>query len=68
MPKVEINKEGCKGCALCIEYCPNACIIEEGSINRRGVRPASFLDKDKKCTGCSFCAIICPDVCIEVYK
>ena len=68
MPKIEINKERCKGCRLCVVYCPNGCIRLDDFINKRGVHPVLFLDKDKKCTGCSFCEIVCPDMCIEVYK
>lgn len=68
MPKIEIDKERCKGCKLCVVFCPKGCIKSEDLINERGARAVLFLDKDNKCTGCSFCAIVCPDVCIEVYK
>ena len=68
MPKIEIDKERCKGCQLCMTYCPKACIEEDKSINKKGVYPVLFLDREKKCTGCSFCAIICPDLCITVYR
>ncbi|NQV04061.1 MAG: 4Fe-4S binding protein [Candidatus Omnitrophica bacterium] len=68
MPKVDIEKEKCKGCGFCVLYCPKACIVQEGIINKKGATPAVFLDKNKGCTGCSFCAIICPDLCITVYK
>jgi len=68
MPKIDIKKEKCKGCELCIMYCPGACIKLDKTLNKKGVHAAVFSDKDNKCTGCSFCAIICPDLCIEVYK
>jgi len=67
MPKIEINKETCKGCQLCMFYCPKACIKLDNSINRKGVYPVVPSGKDK-CTGCAFCAIVCPDLCITVYK
>ena len=67
MPRIEIDKERCKGCRLCVLYCPKACIKMDGSMNKKGVRPALFLDENK-CTGCSFCAIVCPDLSIMVYK
>ncbi|MBU1888365.1 MAG: 4Fe-4S binding protein [Candidatus Omnitrophica bacterium] len=68
MPRIEISKERCKGCELCLLYCPGHCIELDKSMNKRGAYPALFTDNDKKCTGCSFCAIMCPDVCITVYK
>ncbi|MBU1006005.1 MAG: 4Fe-4S binding protein [Candidatus Omnitrophica bacterium] len=68
MPKIEINRERCKGCGLCVLYCPKSCIKQGASVNGKGVFPVMFADKSKACTGCSFCAIICPDTCIEVYK
>jgi len=68
MPKIEIDRDRCKGCLLCMEHCSNKCIVEDTSLNKIGIHPALFLDKDKKCTGCSFCAVICPDVCVGVYR
>ncbi|MFC1623732.1 4Fe-4S dicluster domain-containing protein [Candidatus Omnitrophota bacterium] len=67
MPKVEINKEKCKGCQLCLIYCPKTCIKVDGAINRKGINPVFFSNKDD-CTGCSFCAIVCPETCVTVYK
>ena len=68
MPKIEIDTERCKGCELCILYCQKGCIVQKDSVNKKGIYPFFFLDKDKKCTGCSFCALVCPDTCITVYK
>ncbi len=68
MPKIEINTKTCKGCELCILYCPKGCIKQDNFFNKKGIKPILFLDEDNKCTGCSFCAIVCPDVCITVYK
>ncbi|HDP16448.1 MAG TPA: 4Fe-4S dicluster domain-containing protein [Candidatus Omnitrophica bacterium] len=68
MPKIEINKEKCKGCEICLLYCPRHCIELDKAMNGKGAYPVLFADKDKKCTGCGFCAIVCPDACITVYK
>jgi len=67
MAKIDINRERCKGCGLCILYCPKGLILMSDKINTIGVKPAEF-KKDSACTGCTFCALICPDCAIEVYK
>ncbi len=72
--RIEINKERCKGCGLCITVCPKHNIEISEEINTKGYYPAAFKEPDeaepevKQCTGCSMCAITCPHVAIEVYR
>ncbi|OGX31436.1 MAG: hypothetical protein A3G37_01370 [Omnitrophica WOR_2 bacterium RIFCSPLOWO2_12_FULL_46_30] len=66
MAYIKLDREKCKGCMLCISVCPKGQLKEDKGLNKKGIRPVRFLDKD--CSGCAFCAIICPDCCIEVYK
>jgi 2-oxoglutarate ferredoxin oxidoreductase subunit delta len=70
---IEIDQEFCKGCKLCIEFCPKGLISLSDTLNLSGYHPADFTEKKGgkekgKCTGCSICAIICPEVAIEVYR
>jgi len=67
MPKIIINREKCKGCLLCIGFCPKGSIVQEKGFNKKGAKPVKFKE-DSDCLGCMMCAIICPDSCIEVYK
>ncbi|OGX17339.1 MAG: hypothetical protein A3K83_01405 [Omnitrophica WOR_2 bacterium RBG_13_44_8b] len=67
MPKITINREKCKGCLLCIGFCPKGAIRVDSDLNRRGVKPVKVNNKSD-CIGCAMCAVICPDCCIEVYK
>ena len=67
MEKVKIDFEKCKGCFLCIEFCPKKCIKQSDKINKAGHRFVLFSDNDK-CKSCGFCFLVCPDVAIEVYK
>jgi len=67
MAKITIDKDKCKGCLLCIGFCPKGLIKKSGQLNKRGVTNVEFKDTDE-CLGCALCAIICPDCCIEVYK
>jgi 2-oxoglutarate ferredoxin oxidoreductase subunit delta len=68
MANIQINKDRCKGCLLCVAFCPKGLIKKEKNLNRRGVAAAEFSDPENACLGCMMCALICPDCCIEVYK
>lgn len=67
MPKITINRDKCKGCLLCISFCPKGSIVLDKDLNPKGVKPVK-IKNDSECLGCALCAIICPDCCIEVYK
>lgn len=67
MFKLKIKKDKCKGCKLCIFYCPLKSLEFSSVLNKRGVEFANF-KKGAKCSGCGFCFLICPDSCIEIYK
>ena len=67
---VRIDKERCKGCALCIEFCPKDSISMSEELNLKGYFVAAFSASDDGdgCNGCGTCALICPDVAIEVER
>lgn len=65
--KIHIDGQRCKGCLLCIEVCPQKCLIVSETINQSGHHPVEFRIEEA-CTGCGLCYQICPEVCIEVYK
>jgi len=67
MAKIFINREKCKGCLLCVVFCPKGLIQPDKKLNRRGINPVKFKDNNE-CLGCAMCAVICPDCCIEVEK
>lgn len=65
--KVEVNAEFCKGCGLCIAFCPRDVLGLSGEVNSRGykiVEPVS----PSRCTGCAICAEMCPDVALTVWR
>ena len=57
-PVIEINAEWCKGCAICIEYCPQDVLALEGGI-------AVVVNLDD-CNRCQLCDYRCPDYAITV--
>ena len=69
MPKVKVSRDKCKGCQLCVAFCPKGVLKIDSSFNKLGFHPAVVNSKNKsKCIGCRFCAIVCPEGCIEVLK
>lgn len=65
---VEINKDRCKGCDLCVVACPcNVLKLSKREVNERGYLYAQ-VENPGNCIGCAACALVCPDSCIEVYR
>ncbi|MHB0997735.1 MAG: 4Fe-4S binding protein [Armatimonadota bacterium] len=67
MGRIVINEERCKGCRLCIHFCPKKQIDVSEEFNSKGYHPCVFRDTGE-CKGCTICAMMCPDVAIEVYR
>ena len=63
---VEFHIEECKGCELCVEACPQDCLVMSPDLNRKGYH-YTMLASDT-CTGCINCALVCPDAVITVYR
>lgn len=63
---VEIDPSKCKGCELCVVYCPESTLAMSTVLTKRGyILP--YMAQDN-CTGCQQCARVCPDVAITVYR
>jgi 2-oxoglutarate ferredoxin oxidoreductase subunit delta len=57
--EVHIFDNWCKGCGLCIEFCPTGVLVL-GTDNRpKAIYP-------EKCTACRWCELHCPDFAIFV--
>ncbi|NPD81583.1 4Fe-4S binding protein [Prevotella sp. PINT] len=63
---IEVNKDRCKGCALCAAACPKGVIAMSKKVNACGYPYAEAINDS--CIGCASCGIVCPDGCITVYK
>ncbi len=57
--KLEINTEWCKGCGICVAFCPKN-VLE---LNRKDKSEAVRLED---CIACMMCELRCPDLAIEV--
>jgi 2-oxoglutarate ferredoxin oxidoreductase subunit delta len=54
-----INRECCKGCGICVAFCPREVLVldEEGK---------ACWAHPKKCKNCGLCELRCPDVAVEL--
>jgi 2-oxoglutarate ferredoxin oxidoreductase subunit delta len=64
---IVVERERCKGCAVCVSACPSNVINMSRDLNTKGYMVA-FMEKPNECTGCANCAIVCPDSVISVYR
>lgn len=67
MAKVVFNEDRCKGCELCVTFCPKKILVMADHFNSRGFHPATMAHEEL-CNACTFCARMCPEVAIEVYR
>lgn len=67
---IDIDRELCKGCQLCVSFCPKECITVSTGLNSKGYYPAEFSQGENGdcCTGCTLCATVCPDMAIAVFR
>jgi 2-oxoglutarate ferredoxin oxidoreductase subunit delta len=60
--QVFIYGRWCKGCHICVKFCPTGVLEMDGS----GDHP--FVAHPEKCTACHFCDTHCPDLAIVVKR
>ncbi|MDR1570814.1 MAG: 4Fe-4S binding protein [Oscillospiraceae bacterium] len=66
MASVTILAERCKGCGICVEFCPKKVLgFDKEIINSKGYSPATAI-QPALCVGCAACARMCPDCVITV--
>lgn len=56
---VEVDAEECKGCALCVDTCPERVLTLSILLNRSGYHPVEYAGSG--CTGCGLCFFCCPE-------
>lgn len=65
--KISFEYEKCKGCMLCVHFCPTKILEKDESINNKGYNLVKVTNPEK-CIACAFCAIMCPDSVITVKR
>jgi len=57
---IQVNENWCKGCTICVEFCPEGVLAMDGS-KVKVIEPQA-------CRGCALCELMCPDFAISVIK
>ena len=59
---VFITKDWCKGCDLCIEFCPKSVLARSTDFNVKGYHYPVVISDD--CINCRLCVTVCPEYAI----
>jgi len=61
---IYIIENRCKGCGLCVEFCPEGVLRISEGFNQKGYHPP-FVAEPAACVGCHFCEEVCPEFAIH---
>jgi len=64
---IHIDGEVCKGCGLCVHYCPKDVLRLSDHLNVRGYRVVEVY-QNENCIQCKMCEFGCPDLAIFIEK
>lgn len=64
--RIEVDRERCKGCGLCVATCPRQILELSQEINQKGYHYS--VQVEDRCIACQLCAVTCPEVAITVFK
>ena len=63
--QVYLISERCKGCRICIQFCPRNILQESTMMNAKGYHyPEVVPGMEESCVHCEFCTMICPEFAI----
>lgn len=62
---IRIDEQMCKGCSICIEFCPKGILVLSETINKHGYYPPLVV-KVEDCHGCRLCELLCPEFAIFI--
>jgi 2-oxoglutarate ferredoxin oxidoreductase subunit delta len=57
---VFVRTDACKGCGICVSFCPQKILAFSDDYNSQGVRYPRVTDQSR-CVICKNCMIYCPD-------
>ena len=63
--RVLIDKERCKGCGYCVEFCPRGVLQMSEELSPKGYTLAAVVE-ESKCLSCGLCETLCPEFAIYI--
>jgi 2-oxoglutarate ferredoxin oxidoreductase subunit delta len=63
--EIHLIVERCKGCQLCVTYCPRDALEMSDIFNAKGYHPPQVTDP-QRCVVCGLCEMLCPEFAIYV--
>jgi len=57
---IEINMDWCKGCGICVAFCPHNVLAIDEDIEK------AVIQNFDNCNFCGLCELRCPDIAIEL--
>lgn len=65
--EITINPKLCKGCGICVAFCPKKVLKMSEKMNEKGFHLCEVVSL-KDCIACRNCELFCPDMAISVKK
>lgn len=62
---IQIDEDLCKGCEICINFCPKNVFDTSDKINKRGYY-LPVVGRIEDCIYCKLCELLCPEFAIII--
>jgi 2-oxoglutarate ferredoxin oxidoreductase subunit delta len=63
--QVYLIPERCKGCEVCVQFCPQDVLCISEDRNEKGyLIPMVAVGMEAECVNCEFCNLVCPEFAI----
>lgn len=63
--QVYLIPERCKGCEVCVHFCPRDVLCISDERNAKGYRIPQLSNREaEECVNCGFCTLVCPEFAI----
>jgi 2-oxoglutarate ferredoxin oxidoreductase subunit delta len=64
---IRVDDRYCKGCGICVHFCPKHALAISTEINSRGFYVPYFI-AGSECSKCRQCELYCPDFAVFIVE